>query len=42
MWANGFVDFRDVDRAWMVFNGLKESPDRFGPFGLMDKVKAAR
>ena len=38
MWANGFVDFRDVDRAWMVFNGLKEDPDRFGPFGLMDKV----
>jgi 3-hydroxybutyryl-CoA dehydrogenase len=37
MWANGFVDFRDVDRAWMVFNGMKEGP-RFGPFGLMDKV----
>jgi 3-hydroxybutyryl-CoA dehydrogenase len=38
MWANGFVDFRDVDRAWMIFNGMKESPDRFGPFALMDKV----
>jgi 3-hydroxybutyryl-CoA dehydrogenase len=37
MWANGFVDFRDVDRAWMVFNGMKED-SRFGPFGLMDKV----
>jgi len=33
MWANGFVDFRDVDRAWMVFTGMKE-----GPFGHMDKV----
>lgn len=38
MWANGFVDLRDIDRAWMVFNGMTESPDRFGPFGLMDKV----
>ena len=38
MWAKGFVDFRDVDRAWMIFNGMKESPDRFGPFALMDKV----
>jgi 3-hydroxybutyryl-CoA dehydrogenase len=37
MWANGFVDFRDVDRAWMIFNGMKES-HRFGPFALMDKV----
>lgn len=33
MWGNGFVDFRDVDRAWMVFTGSKE-----GPFALMDKV----
>jgi 3-hydroxybutyryl-CoA dehydrogenase len=33
MWANGFVDFRDVDRGWMVFTGMKE-----GPFGIMDKV----
>ncbi len=38
MWANGFVDFRDVDRAWMIFNGMGKSPDRFGPFALMDKV----
>ncbi len=38
MWANGFVDFRDVDRAWMIFNGMKKNPDRFGPFALMDKV----
>jgi 3-hydroxybutyryl-CoA dehydrogenase len=33
MWANGFVDLRDVDRAWMVFTGMKQ-----GPFGLMDTV----
>ncbi len=34
MWANGFVDFRDTDRAWMVFTKMKEG----GPFALMDKV----
>jgi 3-hydroxybutyryl-CoA dehydrogenase len=33
LWANGFVDFRDTDRAWMVFTKMKE-----GPFALMDKV----
>lgn len=33
MWANGFVDFRDVDRAWMIFTGMK-----MGPFGMMDTV----
>ena len=33
MWANGFVDFRDSDRGWMIFTGMKE-----GPFALMDKV----
>jgi 3-hydroxybutyryl-CoA dehydrogenase len=33
MWGNGFVDFQDIDRAWMVFTGMKE-----GPFALMDKV----
>lgn len=33
MWGNDYVDFRDVDRAWMVFTGMSE-----GPFGLMDKV----
>jgi 3-hydroxybutyryl-CoA dehydrogenase len=33
MWGNGFVDFQDVDRGWMVFTGMKE-----GPFALMDKV----
>ena len=33
MWANGFVDFMDVDRAWMIFTGMPQ-----GPFGLMDNV----
>jgi len=33
MWAEGFVDFRDVDRAWMVFTKMNK-----GPFGLMDIV----
>jgi len=33
MWANGFVDLRDVDRAWMVFTGMG-----MGPFGIMDQV----
>jgi 3-hydroxybutyryl-CoA dehydrogenase len=33
MWGNGFVDYRDSDRAWRVFTGMKE-----GPFALMDKV----
>jgi len=33
MWAGGFVDFRDVDRAWMIFTGTS-----WGPFGLMDAV----
>ena len=35
MWGNGFVDFMDVDRAWMIFTRMKE-----GPFALMDKVGA--
>jgi 3-hydroxybutyryl-CoA dehydrogenase len=33
MWADGYVDFMDVDRAWMIFNGTP-----WGPFGLMDAV----
>ena len=33
MWAEGFVDFRDIDRAWMIFTGMV-----YGPFGLMDNV----
>jgi len=33
MWANDFVDFRDVDRAWRIFTGMK-----VGPFALMDTV----
>ena len=33
MWGNGFVNFMDVDKAWMIFTRMKE-----GPFALMDKV----
>jgi 3-hydroxybutyryl-CoA dehydrogenase len=33
MWANDFTDFRDIDRAWCIFTGMK-----MGPFGLMDAV----
>jgi 3-hydroxybutyryl-CoA dehydrogenase len=33
MWAGGYVDFRDIDRGWMIWNGVSQ-----GPFGLMDGV----
>ena len=33
MWGEGFVDFRDIDRAWMIFTGMTQ-----GPFGIMDNV----
>ncbi len=33
MWANDFVDFRDIDRAWRIFTGMK-----VGPFALMDAI----
>jgi 3-hydroxyacyl-CoA dehydrogenase len=33
MWADGYADFRDIDRGWMVF--FQVPP---GPFGLMDMV----
>ncbi|MGA2228974.1 MAG: 3-hydroxyacyl-CoA dehydrogenase NAD-binding domain-containing protein [Syntrophobacteraceae bacterium] len=33
MWANGIVDFRDVDRAWSIFTGMQ-----VGPFAMMDSV----
>lgn len=33
MWAGGFVDFKDIDRAWMI---AYETPQ--GPFGLMDSI----
>lgn len=33
MWADDIVDFKDIDRAWMIFTGMK-----MGPFGLMDLV----
>jgi 3-hydroxybutyryl-CoA dehydrogenase len=33
MWAEGFVDFRDIDRAWMISYGTSR-----GPFGYMDNI----
>ena len=33
LWGDEIADFRDIDRAWMVFTDMSE-----GPFGLMDKV----
>lgn len=33
MWANDFVDFRDIDRAWRIFTNMN-----FGPFARMDGV----
>jgi 3-hydroxybutyryl-CoA dehydrogenase len=33
MWADGAVDFRDIDRGWISFTGMKE-----GPFGFMDQI----
>lgn len=33
MWGDAYVDFKDVDRAWMIFNGCP-----WGPFSLMDAV----
>ncbi len=33
LWAEGYVDFRDIDRGWMIFTGMS-----MGPFGLMDSI----
>jgi 3-hydroxybutyryl-CoA dehydrogenase len=33
MWAGGHVDFRDIDRGYMIWNGVSQ-----GPFALMDQV----
>lgn len=33
MWAGGFADFRDIDRAWTVFTGMT-----YRPFSRMDLV----
>ncbi len=33
MWANDYVDFETIDRAWMVFTGMS-----IGPFGMMDNI----
>jgi 3-hydroxybutyryl-CoA dehydrogenase len=31
LWAGGYADFEDIDRAWMIFTGMP-----MGPFGAMD------
>ena len=33
MWGEGYVDFRDIDRGYMIWNGVSQ-----GPFALMDGV----
>ena len=33
LWAGGFVDFKDIDRGWMIAYGTPH-----GPFGMMDRV----
>ena len=33
MWAGGVVDFRDIDRAWMISYSTPQ-----GPFGMMDRI----
>jgi 3-hydroxyacyl-CoA dehydrogenase len=33
MWADGYVDFRDIDKGWMIWAGMAQ-----GPFGFMDGV----
>lgn len=33
MWAEDIVDFRDIDRAWMIAYGTP-----WGPFGIMDRI----
>jgi 3-hydroxybutyryl-CoA dehydrogenase len=32
-WGNGNADFRDIDRAWMIWSGMPT-----GPFAMMDGV----
>ncbi len=33
MWGEGFVDYMDIDRAWMIWTGMP-----LGPFAIMDSV----
>jgi 3-hydroxybutyryl-CoA dehydrogenase len=33
MWAGGYVDFKDIDRGYMIWNSVSQ-----GPFALMDQV----
>lgn len=32
-WAGGYADYKDIDRAWMIWSGMM-----VGPFGMMDFV----
>ena len=32
-WAEGYADYKDMDRAWMIWSGMI-----IGPFGMMDFV----
>ena len=33
LWAGGYVDYKDIDRGWMIWSEMDE-----GPFALMDSV----
>lgn len=33
VWAEGVAEYKDVDRAWMLFSGMP-----LGPFGIMDFI----
>ncbi len=33
VWDEGYADFRDIDKAWMLFSGMP-----LGPFGIMDVI----
>ncbi len=32
-WAEGYADYRDIDKGWMLFTGMP-----LGPFGIMDYI----
>jgi 3-hydroxyacyl-CoA dehydrogenase len=33
LWAGGYMDYKDIDRAWMIFTQMLQ-----GPFGIMDTI----
>lgn len=33
LWSQGYAEFKDIDRAWMIYSGMS-----LGPFGIMDAV----